>query len=83
MTVKTQNLKTYKMQQKQFQEGSLQQHNPTSKKTRKTSNRQPNFTPKTTGKRRTKKPSKLDERNHKISEQKYMKKKLKKNNSKD
>ena len=38
--------------------------------TRKTSNRQPNFTPKTTGKRRTKKPSKLDERNHKRSEQK-------------
>ena len=37
---------------------------------RKTSNRQPNFTPKTTGKRRTKKPSKLDERNHKRSEQK-------------
>ena len=41
------------MQQKQFQEGSLQQHNPTSKKTRKTSNRQPNFTPKTTGKTTT------------------------------
>ena len=52
MTMKTQ-LKTYRMQQKKFLEGSLWQYNPTSRK-RKASNRQPNFTPKTTGKKRTK-----------------------------
>ena len=55
MTMKTQQLKTYGMQQKQSYEGSLQQYNPTS---RKTSNRQLNFTSKTTGKRRTKKKKK-------------------------
>ena len=46
------------MQQKYFQEGSLCQYNPTSRK-RKTSNRQPNFLPKTTGKNRRKKIPKL------------------------
>ena len=35
MTVKTQKLKTYKMQQKQFQEGSSQQYNPTSRNKKK------------------------------------------------
>ena len=49
--MKTQ-LKTYGMQQKQFQEGSLQQYNPTSRN--KKIIRQPNFIPKTTGKRRRK-----------------------------
>ena len=34
-TVKTQKLKTYKMQQKQFQEGSSQQYNPTSRNKKK------------------------------------------------
>ena len=38
------------MQQKQSQEGSLQQYNPTSRN-KKTLNRQPNFIPKTTGKK--------------------------------
>ena len=42
MTMKTQQLKTYGMQQKQFYEGNLQQYNPTSR-TRKTSKRQPNL----------------------------------------
>ena len=41
MTVKTQNLKTYKMQQKQFQEGSSQQYNPISRNKKKTSHRLP------------------------------------------
>ena len=54
------------MWQKQFQEGSLQQYNPTSRN-KKTSNRQPNFISKTTGKRRTKKfKNQQKERNHKI-----------------
>ena len=42
------------MQQKQFQEGNLQQYNPTSRN-KKNINEQPNFTPKTNRKRRTKK----------------------------
>ena len=32
MTMKTQQLKTYGMQQKQFSEGNLQQYNPISRK---------------------------------------------------
>ena len=43
MAMKTLQLKTYGMQQKQFQEGSLQQYSPTSRN-KKTSNRQLNFT---------------------------------------
>ena len=43
------------MQQKQFQEGSLQQYSPTSRN-KKTSNRQLNFTPETTEKEEQKTP---------------------------
>ena len=65
MIRKTQQLKTYGMQQKQLLEGILQQCNPTSKN--KTSNGQPTFTPKTTGKRRTKIPqNQQKERNLKV-----------------
>ena len=53
MTMKTQ-LKTYGMQQKQFEQGSLQQYNPISGN--KKNIRQPNITPKTTGKRTKNKP---------------------------
>ena len=42
------------MQQKQFQEGNLEQYNPTSRN-KKNIEQMPNFTPKTTGKRRKKK----------------------------
>ena len=42
------------MQQKQFEQGSLQQYNPISGN--KKNIRQPNITPKTTGKIRTKPP---------------------------
>ena len=54
MTMKTQQLKTYGMQQSSpkwtvYSNTTLPQET-------KTSNRQPNFTPKTTIKRRTKKP---------------------------
>ena len=51
MTVKTRP-KVYGMQQKQFQEGSLQKYSPTLRK-RKIYNSHPNFIPKTTRKRRT------------------------------
>ena len=53
MTMKTQ-LKTYGMQQKQFQEGSLQQYNPTSGN-KENIKQTPNFTPKATGKSRRRK----------------------------
>ena len=48
-------IKTYGMQQKQFQREAYS-NTVLPQETRKTSNRQPNFTPKTTGKRRTKEP---------------------------
>ena len=57
MTMKTQQLKTYGMQQKQFQEGS---YKILPQETRKT-NRQPKFPSKTTGKKKNKKPPKLVE----------------------
>ena len=53
MIMKTRQLKTYGMHQKQFYEGSLQQYNLTSGN-KKTLNRQPNFTPKAKEKRRKK-----------------------------
>ena len=62
MTMKTRQLKTYGMQQKQFQEGSSQQYI-LPQETGNTLNRQPNFTPKTKGKRRTKQIPKLVEGN--------------------
>ena len=62
MTMKTLQLKTYGMQQKQFYEGSLQ-NTILPQETRKTLNRKPHFIPKTTGKRRTRKTSKLAEGN--------------------
>ena len=62
MTMRTRQLKTYGMHQKQFYEGSLQQYNLTSGN-KKTLNRQPNFTPKAKEKRRKKNYGK--ERNHK------------------
>ena len=58
MTMKTQQPKTYGMQQKQFEEGILQQYNPTS---RNISNKQRNLKPKAITERRTKKPPKLAE----------------------
>ena len=64
MAVKTQQLKIYGMQQKQFEEGSLQQYNPTSRN--KKNIKQPNFPPKTTRKRRrTTTKNQQKERNHK------------------
>ena len=57
------------MQQKQFQEGNLQQYNPTLRN--KTSNRQPNFTPKTTGKRIFKNPKLVDEKKSQRSQQQW------------
>ena len=63
MTMRIRQLKTNGMQQKQFQEGSLQQYNPTS---RNTWTREPNFTPKTTGKiSKKKKKNQQKERKHK------------------
>ena len=59
MTMKTRQLKTYRMQQKQFQR-EVYSNTILPQETRKISNKQPNFTPKT-GKRRTKKSSKLVE----------------------
>ena len=50
MTMKTWQLETYGMQQKQSQR-EVNSNTVLPQETRKTSNRQPNFTPKTTGKR--------------------------------
>ena len=50
MTMKTRQLKTYRMQQKQFQR-EVYSNTILPQETRKTLNREPNFTPKTTGKR--------------------------------
>ena len=55
MTMKTRQLKTYGMQQKQFKR-EIYSNTILPQETRKTSNRQPTFTPKTTGKRRRKTP---------------------------
>ena len=55
MTMKTWQLETYGMQQKQSQR-EVNSNTVLPQETRKTSNRQPNFTPKTTGKRWTKNP---------------------------
>ena len=55
MTMKTQQLKTYRMQQKQSQK-EVYSNTILPQETRKTSNRQLNFTPKTTGKRTKKTP---------------------------
>ena len=54
MTMRTQQLKTYGMQQKQFQ-GEVYSNTILPQETRKTLNRQSHFTPKATGKRRQKK----------------------------
>ena len=54
MTVKTQQLKTYGMQQSSCKR-EVYSNTIRPQETRKTSSRQPNITPKTTGKRRTKK----------------------------
>ena len=63
MSMKTRQLKTYGMKQKQFQKRKVYINTILPQETRKTSNRQPNFTPKTTGKRTTtKKPSKISRR---------------------
>ena len=57
--------RNYGIQQKQFEEGTLQQYNPTLK-TREISYKQPNLTPKETRERRTNKTqSQQKERNHK------------------
>ena len=65
MTIRTRQLKTYGMQQKQFQR-EVYSNTLLPQETRKTLNRQPNFSTKTNGKRRTKKPqSQQKERNHK------------------
>ena len=55
MTMKTQQLKTYGMQQKHFKR-EFYSNTILPQETRKTSNRQPNLTPKVNGKRRRKKP---------------------------
>ena len=60
MTMKTQQLKTYGMQQK-CPKREVYSNTTLPQETRKTSNRQHNFTPKATGKRRRKKPPKLIE----------------------
>ena len=82
MTMKTRWSKTYGMQEKQFQEGSLQQYNPTSRN-KKISNKQPKLTSKAIREKRPKKnQSEQKERNHKIQ----MRNKCKRNevnNSKD
>ena len=55
MTMKTQQIKTYGMQQSSSKR-EVYSNTILYQETRKTSNRQPNFTPKTTGKRRITKP---------------------------
>ena len=55
MTMKTQQLKSYGVQQNSSKR-EVYSDTILSKETRKTLNRQPNFTPKTTRKRRTKPP---------------------------
>ena len=80
MTMKTQQLKTYGMQQKQFQR-EVYNNTILPQGTRKTLNRQPNFTPKATGKIRRKK-NQQKERNHKDASRKKGKRN-ERNNSKD
>ena len=60
MTMKTRQLKTYGMQQKQFKR-EIYSNTILPQETIKTSNRQPTFTPKTTGKRTTPPKKKLVE----------------------
>ena len=55
MTMKTQQIKTYGMQQSSSKR-EVYSNTILPQETRKTLNRQANFTPKTTGKRRTKPP---------------------------
>ena len=55
MTMKTQQLKTYGMQQKHFKR-EFYSNTILHQEIRKTSNRQSNFTPKTTGKKNNKPP---------------------------
>ena len=64
MTMKTQQFKTYGMQQKQLSEEGYS-NTILPQETRKTLNRQPNFTPKTTGKRTKNPKNQQKERNHK------------------
>ena len=64
MTVKTQQLTTYGMQQKHSQR-DVYSNTFLPQETRKTLNRQPNFTPKTSGKRGTKNPKLVEGKNHK------------------
>ena len=65
MTMKTQQFKTYGMQQKQLSEEGYS-NTILPQETRTASNRQPNFTPKITGKRGTKRSqNQQKERNHK------------------
>ena len=60
MTMRTRQLKTYGMQEKQFQR-EVYSNTILPQETRETLNRQPHFTPKATGKRRQKKKTKLVE----------------------
>ena len=60
MTMKTQQLKTYGMQEKQCQR-EVYSNTILPQEPRKTLNRQPNFIPKTTGKKNKKNPPKLVE----------------------
>ena len=53
MTIRTRQLKTYGMQQKQFQR-EVYSNTLLPQETRKTLNRQPHFTPRATGKREKK-----------------------------
>ena len=69
MAIKTLQLETYGMQQKQFQEGSLQQYSPTSRN-KKTSNRQLNFTLKQLEKEEQKTPKLEDGKKSQRSRQK-------------
>ena len=58
--------RNYGIQQKQFEEATLQQYNPTLK-TREISNKQPNLSPKAIRERRAKKPQSYQKkRNHKV-----------------
>ena len=81
MTMKTQQLKSYGVQQNSSKR-DIYSDTILSQETRKTSNRQPNFTPKTTGKRTKNHQNQKKEINHK-DQSKNMRKSNGRNNSKD